>query len=215
MDIISILFSLLSIVSIFVFYIIPLRYRMVFLTIISCGFILSYHFLLLLYVLLFSLINFLFGKLIPDHPNNANIFRMGLILNLLQLVVLKYSTFVIDPLFSIFGSDLQVSKLSQWIIPLGISYFTLQSIGYLVNIKMGWEKPERVYSDFLLYIIFYPKFVSGPIERSNHFIPQIKQPKQFNQQMVGEGIRLALFGFFKKVVIANNLGSIVTFAYSD
>ena len=118
---------------------------------------------------------------------------------------MKYASFAIDPIFQIFNSNLHISKLSEIIIPIGISYFTLQGIGYLINVKMGWEKPEKKFLNFLLYITFYPKFLSGPVERSNHFLPQLKITQSFNEQQVSEGLRIALFGFFKKVAIANQL----------
>ncbi len=80
---------------------------------------------------------------------------------------------------------------------------------------MGWEKPENNIFRFLLYITFYPKFISGPIERSNHFIPQLKKEIAFNEENVTSGLRTALLGFFKKVVIANQLGSYITGIYGD
>jgi D-alanyl-lipoteichoic acid acyltransferase DltB (MBOAT superfamily) len=215
MEIISIPFALLAIASIFVFYILNPKYRIVYLAVLSCCFVASYHFYLLIYVLGYSLLNFLIGIKIPETRFKKTLFRTGIILNLSQLITLKYASFAIDPFFQIFNSPIQVSKLSQIIIPLGISYFTLQGIGYLINIKMGWEKPERRFWDFLLYIIFYPKFISGPLERSNHFLPQLKVTRPFNEQQVNQGLKIALIGFFKKVVIANQLATIVTVAYSD
>ena len=101
------------------------------------------------------------------------------------------------------------------IVPVGISFFTLQGIGYLINIYKGWEKVENNFIQFYLFIVFYPKFLSGPIERSNRFLPQLKEVHHFNPTAVSEGLRLALFGFFKKIVIANQLGIIVTNAYNN
>jgi D-alanyl-lipoteichoic acid acyltransferase DltB (MBOAT superfamily) len=130
-------------------------------------------------------------------------------------LILKYASFALDPIFRIFNSNLYISRLSEIIIPLGISFFTLQGIGYLINVKMGWEKPERKFFNFLLYIIFYPKFLSGPIERSNHFLPQLNKTLVFNERQVTDGLRMALFGFFKKVIIANQLWSFVNNAYPN
>ena len=100
-------------------------------------------------------------------------------------------------------------------MPFGISYFTLQGIGYLINVKMGWEKPERNFVNFLLYIIFYPKFLSGPIERSNHFLPQLSSLDTMNTHKIMEGLKIALIGFFQKTVIANQLAPLINNAYSD
>lgn len=215
MDLISIPFAIVVITSVLVYYLINQNYRVYFLLLLSCGFIAGFNFYLLFYVVCFSLINYLVGINIPGSNFRNALFRIGLIINLLQLVLLKYSSFMVDPVFRLFKLDFNFSILNETILPLGISYFTLQGIGYLVNIKMGWEKPERRFSDFLLYIIFFPKFLSGPIERSNHFLPQLKVIKSFNEKQVSDGLRIALFGFFKKVVIANQLGTLVTSTYSE
>lgn len=215
MDFISIKFALLAITSVFILYIINPKYRIAYLAVLSSGFIASFHFNLLLYVLIYTSVNYYIGLRIPGSKNKIGLFRLGIILNLSQLILLKYSSFIIDPSLQALNSSLQVSKLSEIIVPMGISYFTLQGIGYLINIKMKWEEPENKFLDFLLYIIFYPKFLSGPIERSNHFLPQLKSGISFNEQQVSEGLRIALFGFFKKVVIANNLAPFVTEAHSD
>lgn len=80
---------------------------------------------------------------------------------------------------------------------------------------MGWEQPEKKYKDFLLFITFYPKFISGPIERSNHFLPQLKVNHPFNRQQVIDGLKIALFGFFKKIAIANQIAPFASTTYSN
>ena len=181
----------------------------------SCCFITSYNYYLTIYIISYSLINYFIGIRIPLSKFKKNLFRIGVILNLSQLIILKYAHFTIDPVFKIFNCNLNISKLPEILVPFGISYFTLQGIGYLINVKMGWEKAEKKFENFLLYITFYPKFLSGPIERSNHFLPQLKVAKAFNEQKVIEGLRIALFGCFKKLIIANPLGILVNSVYSD
>ncbi|NLE25432.1 MAG: MBOAT family protein [Clostridiaceae bacterium] len=215
MNVISVPFALLALISLLVFYLLAPRLRVMYLVLLSCGFIASYSYLLIIYLLLFVLINYYAGIYIVEARSPRIILRLGITFNILQLALLKYASFAIDPVFRLFDSDINVSKIGETLVPLGISYFTLQAIGYLINIKMGWEKPERSFGSFLLYISFFPKFLSGPIERSNHFLPQVIREKQFNIEQVTAGIRIALFGFFKKVVIANQLGLLITGTYSD
>jgi alginate O-acetyltransferase complex protein AlgI len=210
MDIISLEFATLTVVSVFVFYLIPQKYRIIYLAILSCAFITSFNYLLLPYVLIYSLFNYYIGKKLPESNNKKALYRLGLILNVSQLVVLRYATFAIDPFFQFFNSSIQISKLAEIIVPIGISYFTLQGIGYIINVKMGWEKPETRFPDFLLYVTFFPKFISGPIERSTHFLPQLKKKHVFSEQNFVEGLRIALFGFLKKVAIANQLAPFIT-----
>jgi D-alanyl-lipoteichoic acid acyltransferase DltB (MBOAT superfamily) len=170
---------------------------------------------LLIHVLIFAFLNFIIGLQIPVSKYKKALFRTGIVLNLLQLIVLKYATFIFDPIAQLLNSDIQISKLASIIVPIGISYFTLQGIGYQINIKMGWEKPENSFSHFLLFITFFPKFLSGPIERSNHFLPQLQGSQIFSQNLVTQGMRLSLLGFFKKMVIANSLSPYLLTGYSE
>lgn len=214
MSIISLEFAVFSIASVLVFYLLPGRYRVLFLLVLSCVFITLSSYLGLIYVSFYALVNYYIGLRIAESRAKLLAFRAGIIFNLLQLVILRYSTFAIDPVLKIFGSSFQVSGLAEIILPIGISYFTLQAIGYLINIKMGWEKPERNFLHFFLYIVFYPKFLSGPIERSIHFLPQLKESRCFDEKQVSLGLRIALFGFFKKIAIANQLAPFVNGTYA-
>jgi alginate O-acetyltransferase complex protein AlgI len=215
MEIISLKFAAFAIVSFLIFYLLNHRFRIGYLVILSCGFIASFSYYLLIYILFYSLINYFIGKRISDSKFKIALFRTGVILNLSQLILLRYASFAIDPFFHLINTNIHFSKLSTVIIPIGISYFTLQGIGYLINVKMGWEIPEKKFLHFLLYLTFFPKFLSGPIERSNHFLPQLKVDQAFNEQQVSEGLRIALIGFFKKIVIANQLAPFISSAYAN
>lgn len=214
MNVVSYQFALLVLTGTLVFYLLNPKYRTLLLVILSYGFIASFSFPLILFVLIYSLFNYFIALKIPGSKSKQLILRAGIIVNLALLIILRYSSFAIDPLFQLFGSNIQISKISEIIIPIGISYFTLQGIGYLFNVKMGWEKPERSFINFLLYISFFPKFISGPIERSNHFLPQLRVIKNFNTNQVSEGLRIAFIGFFKKMAIANPLAQYALDVYS-
>jgi D-alanyl-lipoteichoic acid acyltransferase DltB (MBOAT superfamily) len=216
MNIVSLAFPSLVILSVIIYYLLPGKYRVWLLAILSCAFIASLNYLLLPYVLVFTLINYYLGIKMSNSANKLIIYRTGLVFNVLQLIILNYATFTIDPVFQLFGSDFLVSRISEYIVPLGISYYTLQGIGYLINIKMGWEKqPETNFSHFLLYISFFPKFMSGPVERSNHFLPQLKEDRSFDTGNIIIGLRIALFGYLKKVAIANQMAPFVIHNFSD
>lgn len=215
MEITSLYFGLLSIVSVFIYYLLNHKYKIIYLVLLSCSFIATYSHYLLLYVITYSLVNYYIGIKIPATNFKKTLFRAGIIINLSQLIILKYASFTLNPIFQIFNVDVNISRLSEIIVPIGISFFTLQGIGYLINVKMKWEKPEMNFLHFLLYIIFYPRFLSGPIERSNHFLPQLNIIQSFNDRRITEGLRMALFGFFKKVAIANQLAPLVNSAYAS
>ena len=214
MELISIYSAVLFILFFIIYYIINPKYRIIFLALLSCGFIASFGLILLIYILFYSLINYFIGLKIASSRFRKTLFRTGIILNLLQIVLLKYADFTLNPLFHLFDLDLDITRISDLIIPIGVSYFTIQGIGYLINIYMRWEKPETNILHFLLYICFFPKFLSGPVERSNHFLPQLKKPNRQDNNDIILGLRIALFGFFKKVIIANHLATFVNNVYA-
>lgn len=210
MEIISLKFAVLAIVVIFINYIIPPKLRVGYLLLLSCVFLTTFSIYLPVYLAVYAYLNFFLGQRMPASRHKKALFRTGIILNLTQLILLRYASFAIDPFLALFNLNIRASVLSEIILPIGISYYTLQGIGYLINIKMGWEKPENNFLRFFLFLIYFPKFLSGPIERSNHFLPQLTFDKRFSPDIVTDGLRIALQGFFKKVVIANHLGSYVS-----
>jgi len=214
MEITSIIFIAIAIICAFIYYLLNNKLRVSFLVLMSCGFIATYSYILLVYVLFYAAFNFFVAKRIRNSTHGKTLYRIGIFVNLTQLIVLRYATFAIDPVIHLFNSDINISGISRIIIPLGISYYTLQGIGYLINVKMKWEEPEENFLSFLLYICFFPKFISGPIERSNHFIPQLKSLNN-NYENIINGLKITLFGFFQKVVIANQLAPLITDTYSN
>ena len=131
-------FILFSVLAVFIYYILNHKYRVLFLTILSCGFIATYSYVLLAYVLAYVLVNYLIGIRISDGGNKKWALRIGLILNLTQLILLKYASFTINPIFDVLGVNADATIISRIIIPVGVSFFTLQGIGYLVNIIPEW-----------------------------------------------------------------------------
>ncbi len=215
MDIISLRFIVITIASALLYSFLHQKYRGVFLALMSSLFLLSHSISLLLYVFIYVGLNYFVGIQIVKAGKPKMVYRIGILVNILQLIILRYASFAIDPLFNLFNSEVAVSKLSEIIVTLGISYYTLQSIGYLFNIKMKWEKPEYNFIDFFVYLTFFPKFISGPIERSNHFLPQLKSKNSFNEENIFSALWIILTGFFKKVAIANQLAPYVVDTFAN
>ncbi|NTW25157.1 MAG: MBOAT family protein, partial [Lentimicrobium sp.] len=101
------------------------------------------------------------------------------------------------------------------IIPVGISYYTFQALGYIIRINRRAEKSEKNFINFANYLAFFPKFLAGPVERSNHFFPQVNSGIIFKEENITAGLRLFLWGMFKKVVIGDNLGAPVALVYGN
>jgi alginate O-acetyltransferase complex protein AlgI len=99
------------------------------------------------------------------------------------------------------------------LLPVGISFYTFQTLSYTIDVYRGAKKPERHLGIFALYVAFFPQLVAGPIERSTCLLPQLRLKQTFDPDRVVEGLRLALWGMFKKVVIADRLAIYVDAVY--
>ncbi|MBM6759057.1 MBOAT family O-acyltransferase [Bacteroides mediterraneensis] len=139
------------------------------------------------------------------------------ILTLGPLLIFKYYNFISEncnSILSSFGLKFNLSGLN-WAIPLGISFFTFQAIGYLWDVYYKRIKPEESFIDYMLFISFFPQIASGPISKASELLPQIKQIKKFNYNQAVKGLQLLLWGMFLKVVIADRLGLYVDTVYNN
>lgn len=135
------------------------------------------------------------------------ILHFSLFINIGVLVFFKYLNFLITNFFNLFHitTSFNNSFLLNIALPLGLSYYTFQILGYLLDIYRGSQKAEKNLLDFSLFIIFFPKLLVGPIERTKHFLPQIKSPIQFNTINFVEGSKRIAWGLFKKLVVADRI----------
>lgn len=92
-----------------------------------------------------------------------------------------------------------------FLLPVGISFYTFQALGYSIDVYRGVIPHERSFLNYALFVSFFPQLVAGPIERAAHFLPQLKQEHSFEYKRVSAGLKLMLWGFFQKVVIADGL----------
>ncbi|MBN8540111.1 MAG: MBOAT family protein [Deltaproteobacteria bacterium] len=126
---------------------------------------------------------------------------------LLTLAYFKYLRFLLEDVFPFLLSPQQTEGLLREIsLPLGISFFTFQSLSYTFDVYRGRAKVCRNYSDFLLYVTFFPQIIAGPIERFNHLFPQIQNLKLCSIQQMKTPLLLIAMAFFKKIFVANSIG---------
>lgn len=131
----------------------------------------------------------------------------SVIVNLTVLGFFKYFDFFADSLVStlgLVGFEPSVFTL-KIILPVGISFYTFQTLGYSIDVYRRRIEPERNLVDYGLYVAFFPQLVAGPIERAGRLLPQIKKPRRISAEQVNAGIFLIVWGLFKKVVIADQL----------
>jgi alginate O-acetyltransferase complex protein AlgI len=157
-----------------------------------------------LILIISSLIDYYVGAKIehsPTHQNKKKYLKLSIISNLLILIVFKYTDFIIDQinsLASITGISLKI-PLTHIPLPLGISFFTFQSMSYSIDVYRGEVKASRSFRDFLMYVSMFPQLVAGPIVRYIDVEAQI-QNKKFN---IISGIERFIIGLAKKVLIAD------------
>lgn len=140
-----------------------------------------------------------------------------LVFNLLLLCISKYTKFLINPINDVLATFTSGAQLSaeMIIVPLGISYYTFSTLSYLLDVfwkKIGYESN---YARFLLYAIYFPHILQGPIERYGRLGVRLKQELRFDAKRCSYGLQLMLWGYFKKLVIADRLNIFISAVYGD
>jgi len=175
----------------------------------------DYKFLFLLFFVSFC--NYLIGIRIGSNKRKKNIWLvLGLCINITTLVFFKYYNFFIESfndLISLTGYSVPVKTLNI-ILPLGISFYTFIGISYIADIYKGKMRAEKNIINVLLTLSFFPIILAGPIQRPFNLLPQIKKLRIFHYSRAVDGMRQILWGFFAKIVIADNLGITVDKIFS-
>ena len=142
---------------------------------------------------------------------------LSLTFNLSILFFFKYWNFFTESVQAAFSG---IDILSQFpafnvLLPVGISFYTFQSLSYCIDIYRGDRKPETNFLTFAVFVSFFPQLVAGPIERSTRLIPQFYIKQKFDYDRVTSGLRRMAMGFVKKIVVADHLAPFVTQIYAD
>jgi D-alanyl-lipoteichoic acid acyltransferase DltB (MBOAT superfamily) len=144
-------------------------------------------------------------------------FIFSVVVNLGPLLYFKYFTFITDSLSStlkVFGFNSNMSHFDI-LLPVGISFFTLQAISYSADVYQGKVKPEHHIGIFSLYLSFFPRLISGPIERGKNLLPQLQVLQAPSAELFWSGMRLFFWGLFMKLVLADRMGMYVDMVYSQ
>ena len=213
----SIVFSLFFLTVALLYYILPDKFRWIWL-LISGIFFYTYSNPAYILIIAFIVIITWFAALQieKNSPEKATqIYLSAIILNVGVLVFFKYTNFFTTTAYDLINFTRQKlfhstetfnnPLLINVIAPLGISYITFQAIGYLIEIKRGNYPAEKNIGYFSTFLLFFPKIIAGPVERAHHFLPQLRQVKAFNYDNISKGLKQILWGMFKKLVIADRL----------
>lgn len=139
------------------------------------------------------------------------------LLGLFPLLVFKYYNFLNDSLttgLAVIGLKFAMPGLN-WAVPVGISFFTFQAVGYMLDVYHGRVKAEKNLLDYVLFVSFFPQVMSGPISKADELLPQIKNPHKFDYDQGRKGLKQLLWGMFIKLAIADRLGLIVDTVYAN
>jgi alginate O-acetyltransferase complex protein AlgI len=178
----------------------------------------SWKFLLLL--IASTVLDYVCGLLIASSKSQRRkrlVLLISVTSNLLFLATFKYLGFFISEfaeLLRALGFDPHLPVL-QIVLPIGISFYTFQTIGYIVDVYRGKVRAARNPLDYALYVAFFPQLVAGPIERAAHLLPQFQNDRKWDTAAFESGLQLAFWGLFKKVVIADSLAPYVDAVYAD
>jgi len=171
-------------------------------------------------ILISTLLDYICGLKIHHAQNESKrkLFLMiSVIGNLTILFFFKYFNFFIDNLENIFHSFGWSWRWTFWkiILPIGISFYTFQTMSYTIDIYRKVVKPTKNFFDYALFVAFFPQLLAGPIERAKHLLPQIQKPRIISFKQFCAGCHLILWGLLLKVFVADNLAAIVDPIFSS
>ena len=159
-----------------------------------------------------SLLDFFIGRKLHQSETKRKFWLvLSLSVNLGMLGFFKYADFFAQSFadaFTLFGQEMDVKRLNI-ILPVGISFYTFQTLSYTLDIYKRKLEPSQSLISFLAFVSFFPQLVAGPIERASHLLPQFLKTKKLEYNVIISGLKQMLWGFFKKMVIADNCAIIV------
>jgi alginate O-acetyltransferase complex protein AlgI len=201
------------------FFALPHRLRWALLLAASCLF---YMFFVPVYILILAVtivIDYAAGIWIEDSPDPARkrlLLLMSIVSVCLVLFVFKYFNFFnanFAALAAVLHWNYPIESL-RLILPIGLSFHTFQSLSYVIEVYRGNQKAERHFGVYALYVMYFPQLVAGPIERPQNLLHQFHERKTFSAERLWDGLTLALWGLFKKVVVADALAIYVDAVYT-
>ena len=174
------------------------------------------------FILVTALSTFFAGKLLAKLPKEQKKIRRRIVLLVLlvnfgMLLVVKYANFIggsVNVVTSLF-SGRQVIPVMNILLPLGISFYIFQSISYVIDIYRGKCQPERNFAKYLLFVSFFPQVVQGPINKFDELSSELFAERSLDYENVKHGIQLMLFGFLKKLIIADRLAIMVDHVFKS
>lgn len=202
------------------YFVSPHRFRWIVLLVASCIFYMAFvpQYILILFVTI--TIDYFAGILLEKEGAGKRkklYLLISIISTCLVLFIFKYFNFFnenVAQLFKALNWNYPIKDFSI-LLPIGLSFHTFQSLSYVIEVYRGRQKAERKYFIYSLYVMFYPQLVAGPIERPQNLLHQFYKKHHFDYNRVTSGLRLMLWGFFKKLVLADRFAVLVNEVYNE
>lgn len=214
----SIEFLIFLPIVVLLFYLLPHKWRWLMLLAASCVFYMwfvpKYILILLVTIVIDYSAGILMERYADQHKLKKTFFVISIVSTLAVLLVFKYLNFLTANLDQLCASlGMETHLLTHIILPIGLSFHTFQSMSYVIEVYRGHQQAERHFGYYALYVMFFPQLVTGPIERPGNLLHQLHEKKEFRYENISKGMRLILFGFFVKMVVADHLGEYVDEVY--
>ena len=203
------------------YFLLPYKFRRYFLLAASCYFYMAFIPIYILILFGLILVDYFAGLAIENSQGIKKrkfILVLSIISNIGILAVFKYYNFFIDnisDLCTYFEIDQLPFKYLTVLLPVGLSFHTFQSMSYTIEVFRKNQKAERNIFTYALYVMFFPQLVAGPIERPQNLLMQLKLNHDIDYTRIIDGLKQMLWGFFKKIVIADRLGALVKQGYGN
>lgn len=216
----SLAFAIFLPIVFIIYWALPHRFRWFILLVSSYYFYMSWNAKYIVLIFFTTLVTYLAGILLEKTTNDKS--RKGIVvvsttLCLLVLFFFKYFNFLSNSVFdflSLFAIKLNPIILKV-ALPVGISFYTFQTLSYVIDIYRGKINAEHHFGYYAAFISFFPQLVAGPIERTENLLPQIRKEQHFEYNQATYGLKLMAWGFFKKLAIADVLGTYVDTVYGN
>lgn len=200
------------------YWLFPHKFRWIILLVSSCYFYMNWNAKYIVLIMITTFISYVNALLIEQFREKKKVFLIiSTSASLGILFFFKYFNFLSGTVIEIlkpFSSAVHPVTLKV-ILPIGISFYTFQTVSYTADVYKGSVKAEKHFGKYAAFITFFPQLVAGPIERTNNLLPQIHEKHTFQYAQAVYGMRLMAWGFFKKIVIADNLAAYVDLIYGN
>ncbi len=203
-----------------IYFLLPHKFRWLHLLIASCVFYAAFIPAYILILAATIIIDYYAGIMIGRSAGKRRKWYLvlSIVANVSILCVFKYYNFFVENINALIHQlGMTTYDLPYWhiILPIGLSFHTFQAMSYTIEVYRGKQKPETHFGIYALYVMFFPQLVAGPIERPQNLLPQFHEKKYFRYDNVVSGLRLMIWGLFKKVVIADRLAIVTDPVFND